>query len=371
MKSINGFPSKVNNEVLGIITTNRFCLGTDRILYTSQDIIAELKFKAVISHIDLTTKLPFIRLSQPDKLYEGDVVRIKQDGTVIVLIEAQSNSNAIVISNNCNAHCIMCPQYDNHEEITSNDVMSLISLLPPRMKYVTLTGGEPTLESQLLLSAIRTLKKRQPNAHIEILTNGILLSDVSYVRSIVDIKHPSISFHIPLYSDVSELHDSIMGTQGFYMTLKGLYNLASYKQKIEIRFVINKLTYRRMTNTSEFIFKNLPFAKHVALMGNEYCGLSRDNADKLWIDPLDYQDELESSVLHLNRFSVNVSVYNHQLCTLRPSLWSFAKRSISEWKQEYVESCKFCDYKDECGGFFATSNGFLSRGINPMRRLPE
>lgn len=368
MKTIHGKPRKVIDEIVGVVTTNRFYLGTDRILFTDKNIIANLKFKAIISHRSLSTNLPFINFSKPENLFDGDVIKIKCDGSVIVLIEVKSNSNAIVINNNCNAHCIMCPQYNNQEKITISDVKRLINLMPKKMKYITLTGGEPTLDPQILLTTISLLKNTQPKAHVEILTNGILLSDVTYVKSIIDINHPSISFHTPLYSDVSELHDLIVGTEGFYRTLKGLYNLAGYRQKIEIRFVINKLTYKRMNKFSEFIFKNLPFVAHVAFMGNEYCGLSRDNADQVWIDPLEYQEELENSVLYLNRFSINISIYNHQLCTLKPTLWRFAKRSISEWKQEYIECCNLCDYKDECGGFFTTSREFISEGIKPMKK---
>ena len=47
--------------------------------------------------------------------------------------------------------------------------------------------------------------------------------------------------------------------------------------------------------------------------------MHRGDMDKLWIDPHDYQDQLESAVEILSTRMMNVSIYNHQLCVLRQS----------------------------------------------------
>ncbi len=69
----------------------------------------------------------------------------------------------------------------------------------------------------------------------------------------------------------------------------------------------------------EYIYRNLSFVEHVALMGLEYVGYTPRNIDELWIDPFDYQDELEKAVRYLSMRGMAVSLYNHQLCVLRPS----------------------------------------------------
>jgi hypothetical protein len=87
-------------------------------------------------------------------------------------------------------------------------------------------------------------------------------------------------------------------------------------------------------------------------MGLEYTGYTPRNIDELWIDPYDYQDELEEAVEYLAVRNMRVSIYNHQLCVLKPSLWSFARKSISDWKTLYLPECATCSALPACGGLF-------------------
>jgi len=80
------------------------------------------------------------------------------------------------------------------------------------------------------------------------------------------------------------------------------------------------------------------------------------NLDALWIDPVDYQAELHGAVTHLQRHGLNVSIYNHPLCVLDRRLWPVARKSISDWKNEYLAECDGCAARDQCGGFFASSS---------------
>jgi hypothetical protein len=99
----------------------------------------------------------------------------------------------------------------------------------------------------------------------------------------------------------------------------------------------------------------------------EVIGLAKPNIATLWIDPVDYADELETAVLALATAGMNVSIYNHQLCTLPASLWPYSRQSISDWKNEYAEECASCAVKARCGGFFRWNlNGHRSRAIRPL-----
>lgn len=99
-------------------------------------------------------------------------------------------------------------------------------------------------------------------------------------------------------------------------------------------------------------------------MGLEVIGFAKPNIDALWIDPLDYADELENAVSLLATAGMNVSIYNHQLCTLPRSLWPYSRRSISDWKNEYARECEHCSVQSQCGGFFTWNlDRHRSRGI--------
>ena len=54
-------------------------------------------------------------------------------------------------------------------------------------------------------------------------------------------------------------------------------NLKRLGQKVEIRVVLHKQTYRRLPQLAEFLTRNLLFVNHVALMGLEITGFTRAN----------------------------------------------------------------------------------------------
>jgi hypothetical protein len=136
----------------------------------------------------------------------------------------------------------------------------------------------------------------------------------------------------------------------------GLHQLARYGLRIELRVVLHAITSPRLPHLAEYIYRNLTFVEHVALMGLENIGYAPRNMSELWIDPHDYQDQLESAVEILSTRMMDVSIYNHQLCVLRESLWKFARKSISDWKNIYLDECQDVRCSRAVWGFFPMGN---------------
>ena len=149
-------------------------------------------------------------------------------------------------------------------------------------------------------------------------------------------------------------------------TIRGILNLKRYGQKVEIRIVVHRQTYARLPELAEFLVRNLTFVDHVAFMGLEITGFTRANLESLWIDPANYQTELYRAVSFLADSRMHVSIYNHQLCILDKRLWPFARKSISDWKNEYMPECEGCREKENCGGFFASARIRYSDYIRPF-----
>jgi hypothetical protein len=101
-------------------------------------------------------------------------------------------------------------------------------------------------------------------------------------------------------------------------------------------------------------------------MGLEVTGFAKANLDRLWIDPVDYAEELHAAARILTQAGIKTSIYNSQLCVLPEELRQYARRSISDWKQEYLAACDGCSLRSECAGFFATSGTKFSRAIAPI-----
>lgn len=102
-------------------------------------------------------------------------------------------------------------------------------------------------------------------------------------------------------------------------------------------------------------------------MGLENIGYAPRNMKSLWIDPVDYQNELQSAVEFLALRGMKVSIYNHQLCVLHKTLWKFSRKSISDWKNIYLDKCEGCTVRENCGGFFQWANKLHSTHIHPIQ----
>jgi His-Xaa-Ser system radical SAM maturase HxsC len=199
------------------------------------------------------------------------------------------------------------------------------------------------------------------------LTNGRLYAYEDLVAGIASVGHPQFTSAIPLYSDVPSEHDYIVQAQGaFDETVIGLYNAARHGLRVEIRVVLHKQTLPRLKRLADFIYRNLPFVDHIALMGLENMGYVKANWALLWEDPVDYPSILEDTVRYLFYRRMNVSIYNLQLCVLPRSLWAFARRSISDFKNIYLDECERCEAKNRCGGLFKSSETLHSRGIQAI-----
>ena len=194
-----------------------------------------------------------------------------------------------------------------------------------------------------------------------------MFKDERLAQRLGAIDHPDLMLGIPIYSDLSHVHDYVVQADGAYDdTIRGILNLKRHHQKVEIRVVLHKQTIPRLPELAEFIARNLLFVDHVALMGLEMMGFTKANLDELWIDPADYQQELKAAVEILDRARMHVSIYNLQHCLLDRAIWPFARRSISDWKQEYMPECTGCAVMDKCAGFFFSAKVRYSGHIEAL-----
>ncbi len=303
------------------------------------------------------------------ELNEGDIVRLDKDGKVNILYEIRSHQNCILATNRCNLHCIMCPQPPSNDDADNLKMnMTLLKLMDSdKTKHLAITGGEPSTLGEGLFDLVRTCKEKLPKTCLTILTNGKKFSDIEFTRNLTLVAPSNMIIAMPIYSDDDQLHDEIVGVSGsFYKAMKGLHNLALFKHRIEIRTVVHALNYKRLPKLVEFIYRNLPYVEHVAIMGLEVTGSAKENVRTIWIDPYDYRDYLEEASKRLIRYNMKFSLYNHQLCTVPYSLWGFCRKSISNWKNIFLDECNTCSVKGQCGGFFETSDTYHSKHIQSI-----
>ena len=290
-------------------------------------------------------------------LDEGDIVVISEDGNVNTLYRVNANQNTLMATERCNSNCLMCsqPPKDREDIPRLFEINSkLVKLIPKDCPELGISGGEPTLMGELFFDLLKLINLELPETSVHILTNGRTFAWDLLAKKLDEFDTSRIMFGIPLYSDFYQEHDYIVQAKdAFHQTILGIHNLERYNQRVEIRIVLHKQSIPRLRKLSEYIYKNLPFVEHVAFMGLEFIGYTPYNIEKLWIDPYEYQQTLADSVEYLSSKGLNVSIYNTPLCLLPKTSWEFARKSISDWKNDYLEECLKCSVKEQCGGFFS------------------
>lgn len=306
-----------------------------------------------------------------DHLKTGHIVVLEpSNGFIRTLYRPDSEHNTLFTTERCNSNCLMCSQPPSSKDDIAAMMernLKLIDLIIEAPNYLCITGGEPTLLGDELFTIVERLRDKFPSTYVHMLTNGRRFGWAEYTRKLGAISHPQFSVGIPLYSDHADQHDYVVQSRNaFDQTILGLHHLARNGIEVEIRVVLHALTVRRLPQLADYICRNLTFVDHVAFMGMEHIGYAPRNMSKLWIDPVDYQEQLERSVTVLSRFGIDVRIYNLQLCILKKSLWKFAKQAISDWKNSYADVCDTCTVKNQCGGFFQWNTNMPSREIHAI-----
>ena len=371
MKQINGTPINITSDILGKITFKEQNIFSrkNKVLVKPNAINIASGYAAVVTNSEsVSTSQPCVsNVNDLDEFNEGDVVLINKKGEMVFLYEIKSLHNAIFVTERCNHKCVMCPQPPvAHEEDKTPFNLKLISLIDKHTKEVGITGGEPTLIGDKLFDIILQIKKYLPKAGISLLTNGVKFADKDYAMKLAMCKHHDLQIDVPIFSDIAEEHNRIVGAKTFYKTVQGLYNLALFHQRIGLRIVVHKQTYQRLPQLADYIYHNFPFVSQVAFLQMETIGNANVNFDELWIDPYDYNEELKQAVLLLSSRGVCTRIYNAQLCVLPHEIREFAVNAISDWKDTYLPECGECKLRQQCGGLFESNQEHHSTHINPI-----
>lgn len=303
-------------------------------------------------------------------LGDGDVVRLSPESKSIrTLYRRSSQHNSFLLTERCNNYCLMCSQPPRNVDDgwIVDDILEALTLIDTNTAEIGFTGGEPTLLGDRFLELVRASKAYLPRTALHVLTNGRNFADEKFAEALARIGHHDLMLGIPVYSDIAHLHDYVVQADGaFDETIRGIINLKRHGVRVEVRVVLHKQTIGRLPALATFLTRNLLFVDHVALMGLEIMGFTRANLDALWIDPADYRSQLAEAVQTLDQARMRVSIYNAQLCLTDRSIWRFTKRSISDWKQEYLPQCNGCSVRSDCAGFFASAKFKHSDRIKPV-----
>lgn len=324
--------------------------------------------------VDAPLGIPTIHSVQHiDHFASGHIVALEpSNGFIRTIYRPESRHNTLFATERCNSNCLMCSQppidKDDIAALTERNLKLIDLISPDPPEYLCITGGEPTLLGDNLLVILSKLRDKMPSTYVHILTNGRRFAWPDFSSKFAGVNHPNLSVGVPLYADYASLHDYVVQARSaFDQTVLGLHQLARYGIETEIRVVLHALTIPRLTRLAEYICRNLTFVHHVAFMGMEHIGHAPRNMKELWIDPVDYQEDLGIAITILGRFGIDARIYNLQLCVLKESLWKYSNQAISDWKNAYRPVCNDCEVQGRCGGFFQWATEKQSRGVHAIK----
>ncbi|MGE8628088.1 His-Xaa-Ser system radical SAM maturase HxsC [Achromobacter denitrificans] len=302
-------------------------------------------------------------------LEEGDVVIPSPERQEVSILYRESDvHHSLQLTNRCNSYCLMCsqPPTVQEDDWMVHEALAVLGHMAVSPRVLGLSGGEPLLLGSGLRRVLDELAFCHPTTHVEVLTNGRLLSNADLSKTLLDGLSTSVSWLVPLYGHADFLHDFVVQTPGAYeQTIAGLLNLQQYRQPIQLRIVLIRPVLEMLPDLCTFIGRNLPFVKEVALMACEPIGFALANREICEIDLHDWQETLHHAARELTRHSVPFLFMNTPLCSLPENLHRYAHRSISDWKNVYAPACDTCKARSECSGFFA----WHERGWAPVKLI--
>ena len=283
----------------------------------------------------------------------GDVLLVDPArGIVERLFRANSSHNTLLVTERCDQLCQMCSQPPKKTHDDRFELLLEASLLAPPDAVIGITGGEPTLYKEQLFDLVERTFATRPDVSFHILSNGqhIEEEDVERLRSPL---FDRVLWGIPLYSAEPAQHDRIVAKDGAFDRLHDSFEiLLKAGARIELRTVVLKTNAPQLPDLAQHIVRRLSHIESWSVMQLESIGYARNRWKELLFDHSSDFAPIAAALNLASLHGLRAFLFNFPLCTVPTAYRPFAVRSISDWKQKYVEPCLRCTARSACSGFF-------------------
>jgi His-Xaa-Ser system radical SAM maturase HxsC len=284
---------------------------------------------------------------------DGDIVLVQpQAGRAERLLRAGSRHNSLLVTERCDQLCVMCSQPPKKTHHDRFNLLERACLLAEPHSLIGVTGGEPTLYKEQLLAMVERVLGARPDLEFHILSNGQHFEAEDVER----LRHPlwqRVSWGIPLYAPLPELHDSIVGKQGAFARLEeSLVHLLVAGARIELRTVLLAVNRSVLPRLARHIASRLRFIEVWSIMQLENIGFAKNRWRDLYVDHAADFGAIAAALDEAALRDVRAQLFNFPRCTVPAAYRPYAAASISDWKRKYMPPCGDCREKDRCCGFF-------------------
>lgn len=291
---------------------------------------------------------------------DGDIGFVNARGGIRVILSSKANHNTLLVTERCDNRCLFCSQPPKEKDDSWLLTQAALALATFKTEQtVGISGGEPLLYGDMFVGLLATVSELTPKTPLHILSNGRGFRSAQFTEKIsIYSKLLNLSFGIPLYGTTASTHDQLVGATGaFEDTIIGLINAGNAGIALEIRFIPTRENYKELPEVVRLVSHCLSNVVQISVMNLEPTGWAKHNWDTLYISPSEYQNELTEAIQIASSSKLPLVLFNYPLCHISEKLWSYAVKSISDWKNYFTEECVSCSQRENCTGFFSSSMG--------------
>lgn len=253
-----------------------------------------------------------------------------------------------MVGYSCNSSCNHCVvqikrdklgRYNRGLDLDKNEIISRIdNEIGNGSNEIVLTGGEPTLRSDLEEIVAHIISKK---IDLQIQTNGTLLHAIKNIVNMAKvIESANISFMIPLHSHDAELHDSISHQKGSF---KRAVNSIEYIKSNGFE-LIGKIVYTKynsdIESTSNYFFQ---IGADRIIIAYPHCvKFSDEHIRRVLPDLLVAKTTLKFLVDYKNRYKILLQGF--PLCVVHEMFGNVQECDKTYLNEEHIE-IKYNDQK--------------------------
>lgn len=262
----------------------------------------------------------------------------------------------------CNQACKGCPcsrNVDKGKNMTFENVKALTEKALQNADEpisVTLSGGEPTLHPDFM-KIMRYFRSK--DVYVTILTNAEKFFDTDFCDEFLsNISIFRTRIVTTIHSSHAEIHEEQNQSKGsFIKSVSGLKYLFNKGIGISIKHCITSVNYKDTLGFVKFVDKEFHPSVDIQLFGLDYCGLTKEQADKLYCHYAVMQPEIESaldaSIEMMGRNGRRTTVHNIPLCWVDPYYWSLFELTSKKSNYEFYfdPASEKSDFGDDSGRY--------------------